>query len=150
MAVDAETGAPVVFDRDSGVALVDAVAAGTSNVSPTNPPDDLDGHRYLNGGYRRSENADLAVGHERVLILSPFGGRSRMPAAWRMGLADQVADLEASGSRVRTVVPEDEVAELFGPRALDPTGRPAAARAGHAQAARLAPRLRAFWPPDTP
>src|SRR5256885_229991 len=52
-AVDARTGEPVVFDRDSGVDLVDAVAASTSSGPPYRIGDD----RYIDGGYRRNENA---------------------------------------------------------------------------------------------
>jgi predicted acylesterase/phospholipase RssA len=94
-AVDARTGEPVVFDRHSGIDLVDAVAASTSAMTPYRIGED----RYINGGYRRSENADLAAGCGRVLVLSPFGGRSRMPLEWGMDLATQVDELRAGGSR---------------------------------------------------
>ena len=57
-AVDARTGEPVVFDRDSGVDLVDAVAASCSSGFAYAIGDD----RYIDGGYRRNENADLAAG----------------------------------------------------------------------------------------
>ena len=70
-AVDARTGEPVVFDRHSGVDLVDAVAASCSS----GPPYRIGDGRYIDGGYRRNENADLAAGYGRVLVLSPFGGR---------------------------------------------------------------------------
>jgi len=76
-AVDAHTGEPVVFDRHSGIDLVDAVAASTTNGFGPFPPYRIGDNRYINGGYRRSENADLAAGYGRVLVLSPFGGRSR-------------------------------------------------------------------------
>jgi NTE family protein len=57
-AVDAHTGEPVVFDRHSGVDLVDAVAASTAS----GPPYSIGDNRYIDGGYRRNENADLAAG----------------------------------------------------------------------------------------
>ena len=76
-AVDAHTGEPVVFDRHSGVDLIDAVAASTANGFGV-PPYGIGDSRYIDGGYRRSsENADLAAGYGRVLVLSPLGGRSR-------------------------------------------------------------------------
>ena len=76
-AVDAHTGEPVVFDRHSGVDLVDAVAASCASGFAYSIGD----NRYIDGGYRRSsENADLAAGYGRVLVLSPFGGRSRHAA----------------------------------------------------------------------
>ena len=44
----------------------------------TRPPYRIGDSRYIDGGYRRSsENADLAAGYGRVLVLSPLGGRSR-------------------------------------------------------------------------
>ena len=140
-AVDARTGEPVVFDRDSGVDLVDAVAASTSAMTPYRIGESW----YLNGGYRRSENADLAAGCERVLVLSPFGGRSRMPAAWGMDLATQVRELREAGSRVETVFPDAAAGAVFDANALDPSTRPQAARGGHEQGRALAAELAAFW-----
>jgi NTE family protein len=98
-AVDAHTGEPVVFDRHSGIDMVDAVAASTSN--GFGGPYRIGENRYINGGYRRSENADLAAGYGRVLVLSPFGGRSRMPLEWGMDLATQVDELRAGGQQGR-------------------------------------------------
>ncbi|GAA4728994.1 patatin-like phospholipase family protein [Pedococcus ginsenosidimutans] len=140
-AVDALTGEPVVFDRDSGVDLVDAVAASTSAMTPYR----IGERRYLNGGYRRSENADLAAGHGRVVVLSPFGGRSRMPAEWGMDLATQVEELRSGGSRVETVFPDAGAGHVFDANALDPSTRRQAARGGHEQGRRLAERLADFW-----
>jgi NTE family protein len=139
-AVDARTGEPVVFDRHSGIDLVDAVAASTGNGYP------IGDQRYHNGGYRRSENADLATGYARVLVLSPFGGRTRMPLAWRMDLSSQVEDLRASGSRVETVFPDSRAGEVFDANALDPSTRLPAARGGFEQGRELASgRLAGFW-----
>jgi NTE family protein len=143
-AVDAHTGEPVVFDRDSGVDLVDAVAASTSNGFGV-PPYSIGEHRYINGGYRRNENADLAAGYERVLVLSPFGGRSRQPPEWRMDLAVQVEELRAGGSRVEAIFPASDVADMIGENAMDQSLRPATARAGYDQGRALAPRLVVFW-----
>ena len=47
-AVDAQTGEPVVFDRHSGVDLVDAVAASCASGRPYRIGD----RRYIDGGYR--------------------------------------------------------------------------------------------------
>jgi NTE family protein len=143
-AVDAHSGEPVVFDRHVGVDLVDAVAASTSNGFGI-PPYDIGGRRYINGGYRRNENADLAAGSARVVVLSPFGGRSRYPRQWGMDLATQVDELRAGGSRVETIVPESEAEPMFGAKAMDVSLRPAAARAGHSQGRVLAPLLAQFW-----
>jgi NTE family protein len=140
-AVDAHTGEPVVFDRHSGVDLVDAVAASTSN----GPPYSIGGNRYIDGGYRRNENADLAAGYARVLVLSPFGGRSRHPLEWGMHLAAQVDELRARGSRVETIFPDSNSEHMFGANAMDLSLRPPAARAGYDQGSDLAEQLTEFW-----
>jgi NTE family protein len=140
-AVDAQTGEPAVFDRHSGVDLADAVAASCASGRPYRIGDD----RYIDGGYRRNENADLAAGHERVLVLSPFGGRSLHPLDWGMQLAAQVDELREGGSRVETISPDGDSEHLFGVNAMDPSLRPAAARAGHDQGRALAGKLTEFW-----
>jgi NTE family protein len=140
-AVDARTGEPVVFDRHSGIDLVDAVAASTSAMTPYRIGED----RYINGGYRRSENADLAAGYGRVLVLSPFGGRSRMPLEWGMDLATQVDELRAGGSKVETVFPDGGAGDVFDANALDPSTRLQAARGGYDQGRALAERLAEIW-----
>ncbi|WP_314214963.1 patatin-like phospholipase family protein [Pseudarthrobacter equi] len=141
-AVDARTGHPVVFDRDSGVGLVDAVAASCASGFAYS----AGGGAYIDGGYRaNAENADLAAGYARVLVLSPFGGRSRTPADWGMHLASQVSGLRAGGSRVETVFPGSASEHLFGANAMDVSLRPAAARAGYQQGLDLAEKLGEFW-----
>jgi len=140
-AVDAHTGDPVVFDRHSGIDLVDAVAASTSNGFGPFPPYRIGENRYINGGYRRNENADLAAGYGQVLVLSPFGGRSRMPPEWGMDLATQVDELRAGGSRVQTVFPDGGAGEVFDANAMDPSTRLQAARGGYDQGRALAELL---------
>jgi NTE family protein len=144
-AVDADTGEPAVFDRHSGVDLVDAVAASTSNGFGPFPPYPIGEKRYINGGYRRNENADLAAGYGRVLVLSPFGGRSRMPAEWGLDLAAQVGELRAGGSRVETVFPDGGAGDVFNAGALDPSTRQPAARGGYDQGRALAEHLAPIW-----
>jgi NTE family protein len=141
-AVDAQTGEPAVFDRQSGVDLVDAVAASCSSGLPYRIGD----RRYIDGGYRsNAENADLAAGYLRVLVLSPFGGRSLQPLGWGNHLATQVSELRARGSRVETIVPDSDAEPLFGANAMDPSLRAPAARAGYDQGRALAGQLTEFW-----
>ena len=142
-AVDARTGEGIVFDRRSGVELVDAVAASTSG--GPNPYRIGDG-RYIDGGYRtNAENADLAAGCARVLVLAPFGGRSRMPIGWGTHLATQIEELRAGGSSVETIYPDSDSEHLFGVNGMDLSLRPPAARAGFEQGSGLAERLTEFW-----
>jgi NTE family protein len=122
-------------------AFVDAFAASTSAMTPYR----IGENRYVNGGYRRSENPDLAAGYGRVLVLSPFGGRSRMPLEWGMDLATQVDELRAGGSRVETVFPDGGAGDVFGVNALDPSTRVQAARGGYDQGRAFAELLAKFW-----
>ncbi|WP_029136342.1 patatin-like phospholipase family protein [Nakamurella lactea] len=140
-AVDAETGEPVVFDRQSGVELADAVAASCSSGLPYRIGD----HRYIDGGYRRNENADLATGYGRVLVVSPFGGRSRHPPEWGMALATQLDELRAGGSRAETIFPDSNSEHMFGANSMNPSLRPPAARAGYEQGTAVAEQLIEFW-----
>ncbi|MGA7206535.1 MAG: patatin-like phospholipase family protein [Specibacter sp.] len=141
-AVDARTGEPAVFDRDSGVDLVDAIAASCSSGMPYRIGDS----RYIDGGYRsNAENADLAAGCERVLVLSPFGGRSLQPLEWGTHLATQLDQLRARGSRVETICPDARSEHMFGANGMDLSLRPPAATAGYEQGRALAGGLSEFW-----
>jgi NTE family protein len=141
-AVDASTGEPVVFDRHSGVDLADAVAASCASGRPYSIGDTP----YIDGGYRsNAENADLAAGYGRVLVLSPFGGRTLTPVDWGMHLATQVDVLRARGSSVETIFPDSNSEHMFGVNAMDPSLRPPAARAGYDQGTALAEQLTEFW-----
>jgi NTE family protein len=142
--VDAHTGEPVMLDRHSGVTLVDAVAASCANGFGV-PPLRIGDHRYIDGGYRSAENADLAAGYERVLVLSPFGGRSRAPPEWGIHLAAQVDELRARGSRVETIFPDSNSLNAFGVHMMDLSARPPSARAGYDQGKALAVQLTEFW-----
>jgi NTE family protein len=141
-AVDAHTGEPVVFDRHSGVDLVDAVAASCASGRPYRIGDS----RYVDGGYRsNAENADLAAGYARVLVLSPFGGRSLTPVDLGMHLATQIDELRARGSRVETIFPDSNSEHMFGANAMDLSLRPPAAQAGYDQGRAVAEQLTEFW-----
>jgi NTE family protein len=102
-------------------------------------------HRETEPTPSNAENADLAAGHRRVLVLSPFGGRSLHPVDWGMHLATQVDELRARGSSVETICPDSGSEHMFGATAMDPSLRPPAARAGYEQGIALAERLTEFW-----
>ncbi|MEO8095706.1 MAG: patatin-like phospholipase family protein, partial [Pseudolysinimonas sp.] len=141
-AVDARTGEPVVFDRDGGVDLVDAVAASTAGGFAYSIGD----RQYIDGGYRtNADNADLATGYEKVLVLSPFGGRSRLPFEWGLHLETQVEELREAGSSVEMIFPDRDSEHLFGPNGMDLALRPLAARAGYDQGRGLAGVINEFW-----
>ena len=137
--VNAETGAAVVFDRDSGVSLLEAVAASCA-VPLVWPPVTINGQRYIDGGVRSTTNADLAKGCERVVVIAPLTSalrRSDRPSA-------QLATLGA-GVRSTIVAPDAASRAAFGSNVLDPATSAASAQAGRAQAAEVAARVRAAW-----
>ncbi len=133
VAVDAETGEPRVFDRQSGVGLVAAVAASCA-VPGIWPPVTIDGRRYVDGGVRSSDNADLAAGFARVVVLAPMGFDSPLPSAHP--LAASVDQLRQAGSIVAVVAPDPPAAAAIGMNPLDPSTRAPAATAGRLQGRR--------------
>jgi NTE family protein len=149
VAVDAHTGELAAFDRNSGVDLVDAVTAATALPGGT-PTVSINGTRYINGGVRSAENADLASGYANVVVLSPFGGRSgslpegqfeglrRFPGA---DLASQVQALRKQGSHVEVITPDTNSLAAMGTNQMDLATRIPAARAGFAQGKQEATRV---------
>ncbi|MEH0828949.1 MULTISPECIES: patatin-like phospholipase family protein [unclassified Micromonospora] len=138
-AVDAHSGEFVVFDADSGVSLVDAVAASCA-VPGVWPPVTISDRRYVDGGVRSTVNADLAAGAERVVVLAPMtSGFGPMPR-----LAAQVSALR-SAARVAVVSPDRAARAAIGRNVLDPARRAAAARAGFAQAEAVAAEVAEVW-----
>lgn len=138
VAVDANTGEERVFDRDSGVSLVDAVAASCA-VPAVWPPVTIGDTRYVDGGVRSAENADLAAGHEVVLVLQA------MELADVPDLAQQVESLRSQGSTVLVVKPDEQVLAAMGANPLDPAVRTPTATAARRQGAALAAEIAAFW-----
>jgi NTE family protein len=130
VAVDAQTGVMRIFDARSGASLVDAVAASCA-VPGIWPPATIGGRRYIDGGVRSSDNADLAAGAERVTIISPIGYDSALPSA--LPLRDVVARLRDTGSVVTVVCPDASSRAAVGANPLNPATRAPAARAGLAQ-----------------
>ncbi len=137
VAVDAESGETRVFDRESGVSLIDAVAA-SSAVPGVWPPATVGGRRYIDGGARSADNADLAIGSEQVVIVSPLGYDSPLPSP--MPLRAVVAHLREDGAEVTVISPDAGSAAAIGVNLLDPSTRTAAAQAGRAQGRAGLPR----------
>jgi NTE family protein len=145
-AVDAATGAFVVWNGESGVGLARAVASSCS-VPGVFPPITIKGRRYIDGGMRSATNADLAQGHERVLILALRlgGGDSEQAERMRRPLEAEMKTLIEAGARVELVTPDDASQSAFGLNLMDARVRPAAAKAGLAQGRAIAASLKEFW-----
>ncbi|PPI70492.1 hypothetical protein C5D98_06990 [Rathayibacter rathayi] len=144
-AVDTATGELRVFDRENGVALVDAISASCA-VPGVWPPVSIDGVRYMDGGVRSGSNADLAAGADWVLVITPLPGVGT-PGAGLIptGELDALAE-----SRVEVLYADEESVRAFGPNSLDPAVRAASARAGRAQGARVAARIAALVGAEAP
>ena len=151
-AIDAHTGELAAFDRDSGVDLVDAVNASTA-LPGLVPTVSINGARYIDGGVRSTENADLASGYANVVVLSPLGGRSQAPPQagqfeglrrdpeWGTDLASEVEALRKQGSRVEVITPDADSRAAFGTNMTDLATRIPAAQAGYAQGKQEATRV---------
>lgn len=137
-AVDAASGTFATFDRNSGVELIDAVAASCA-VPGVWPPVTIAGRRFVDGGMRSGTNADLAQGCGRVVVLVPYAPEGVVQA--RID-----TELRRIGGGEGFVVTADRASlAAIGEHPLDPARRPAAARAGLAQAEGVADALRTFW-----
>jgi NTE family protein len=86
---------------------------------------------------RSTNNADLAAGHDPVVVLAPY----------TIGLSGSLFDeLAALGEATSIVVTPDEAAlEAIGPNPLDPARRAVALEAGVRQASTEVERVRAVW-----
>jgi NTE family protein len=139
-AVDAQTGQLEVFDSHSGVTLLEAVAASCA-VPVVWPPVTVAGRRWMDGGSRSTANLQLARGYRRVLAVVPIP-RAVGP---HPSASQQAAELLAEGTRVTLLSPDRAARRIMGRNMADDTRRPAAARAGHAQASALASSVADAW-----
>jgi NTE family protein len=129
-AVDCVSGELTVFEAASGVSLVEAVAA-SSAVPGIWPPVTIGGRRYMDGGVRSADNADLAAGAARAVVISPLGLESPLPSP--LPLREVLTGLKDGGATVILVSPDAASAAAIGTNALDPATRAPAATAGRAQ-----------------
>ena len=137
-AVETETGTFTVFDRNSGVDLVTAVAASCA-VPTVWPPVAINGRHYVDGGMRSAANVDLAAGADRVIVLAPLPRSLSKKTSIR-------SQLEKVGPQEWSVVTPDPQALVdFGKHLLDPEKRADAARSGLRQSDDLVDELRHVW-----
>ncbi|TQF66512.1 patatin-like phospholipase family protein [Rhodococcus spelaei] len=136
-AVDIETGERVVFDRESGVALLPAVVASRA-LPGIFPPVTIDGRRYMDGGMHSATNADLAAGARLIVLVDPMA--SVLPR-------DQVVRelAEADADTVVAIAPDEESAAAIGPDLSDRSAWVPAYRAGDRQGEAAAESLLGSW-----
>lgn len=145
VAVDAESGTLSAWDRASGAPLLPAVASSCA-VPGMFPPVTINGRRYMDGGVRSGTNADLALGHDVVVIVAPIGARAEgIGRIARQALDTEAHELREAGAAVEVVLPDDAALAAFGPDLMNPAQRVPAAEQGLRQGAEAAARLRQLW-----
>jgi NTE family protein len=137
-AIDIATGELVVFDRASGVDLVDAVAASCA-VPGAWPPVTIGERRYMDGGIGSTINLEVADDCDVAVVLVPAGVSA--PASFGAGPA---AEIGAFRGTALGVFADDESLAAFGTNPLDPRCRVSSAEAGRAQGRREAAAVAAF------
>ncbi len=145
VAVDTASGEHRVFDRHSGIELVDAITASCA-VPGAWPAVCIEGRHYMDGGIRSLTNADIAIGAASVLVIAPLGWAEGNPVSGH--LRAEVARLRETGARVKVIVPDPASAEAMGDNVLDPARRAPSARAGLAQGLREAATVATEWRPE--
>jgi NTE family protein len=145
-AVDAADGSFVLWNKNSSVGLVDAVASSCA-APGVFPPITIRGRRYIDGGMRSPTNADAAKGYDVVAVVAVRGAGidPAMAERFQSALDRELDALRSGGARVELIVPDPASAEAFGPNPMDPSRRKSAATAGVAQGKASVDRLREFW-----
>jgi NTE family protein len=139
IAVNAGTGKMATFEKDSGVDLVDAVAASCA-VPGVWPPVTIDGSRYIDGGVRSGTNADMAAGCDRVLVVTPSLAGSPQP--WG-NIDDEIKQISPAAAMV--IYANDSSVAAFGANPLSPSTRGPSAREGREIGKMKADAIRSFW-----
>lgn len=145
VAVDALSGERVVFTRESGVEIVDAVAASCA-IPCVWPPVTLNGRRYIDGGSYSLSNADLCTGFAKVLLLEP----DVPPFPVIRNSSQEVEQLRLNGAQIEVISPNDVMKAALAAAAaagnlLDPSLAGVAARIGREQASSEAARIAGLW-----
>lgn len=137
-AIDVATGELTVFDRESDVDLVDAVAASCA-VPGAWPPVTIAGRHYMDGGVASSVNLVVAADCAWAVVLVPSGVDT--PSPFGAGPAAEVSSF--AGAAFAVFADGDSLA-AFGPNPLDPGCRIPSALAGREQGRREAATIARF------
>jgi NTE family protein len=145
-AIDTADGSLQVWSKDSGVELERAVASSCA-VPGIFPPVTIRGRRYMDGGMRSPTNADLAKGHDTVVVVAVTAGPRNNDMARRFGeiLDNEVKILRDGGAKVELIIPDEKSLEAFGLNLMDSSRRVDAAKAGVRQGQADAEKLRSAW-----
>ncbi|MFC0040815.1 patatin-like phospholipase family protein [Actinomadura rayongensis] len=135
--VDVESGARAVWGRDGAATLAEAFRA--SDALPTVfPPVEIGGRHHMNGIVYSQTHADLAAGHDRVVVLAPL--RHVLGGAL---LAEEIGGLGAARSLV--VGPGGASREIFAVGVIDTVTGTAPFHAGLRDAEAYAADVAEVW-----
>ncbi|MCB0950048.1 MAG: patatin-like phospholipase family protein [Mycobacterium sp.] len=136
--IDIATGELVVFDNDSGVDLVDAVAASCA-VPAAWPPVTIGGRRFMDGGVGSAVNMAAVPDCDVAVALVPSAADA--PSPWGTPAAEEI---DAFPGATLAMFADSESLAAFGPNSLDPACRRPSAEAGRVQGRREAHRVARF------
>ncbi|MCX8560948.1 patatin-like phospholipase family protein [Mycolicibacterium mucogenicum] len=137
-ATDIDRGELVSFDRDSGVGLVDAVAASCA-VPGVWPVVTIGDRRYMDGGVSSCLNLVLATDCDAVVVLVPSGRENPSPFC-----AGAPAEVDGFAGAALGIFADDDAVAAFGDNPLDPSCRVPSAEAGRAQGRKVAAKVAEF------
>lgn len=135
-AVEAGSGEPVVWDRDSGVPLATAVAASSAFPGAA-PPVSIGGRHYIDGALRAGTNVDLAAGARTLVVVEPMARQA----------PGQEALAALGAETVVSLFPDEASAAALGTNPSDPSAWVPAFQAGQLQAAAVRKQLADLWAP---
>jgi NTE family protein len=139
-AIDIETGALHLFDKESGVPLT-AAAAASGALPGLWPVVEAQGRSWIDGGSCSAVNVQLGASYDKVVVIAPVAD------GWqgRPGPRDEFANLVGAGVQGILIVPDDRSREAMGANHFDPSRRGPAAEAGRQQGRQIAAEVTGLW-----
>ncbi|KTW18407.1 phospholipase [Staphylococcus warneri] len=107
VATELETSERKVFNAQSGVALIDALAA-SSALQGVWQPIPINGYHYYDGGSYSMENPDVVDDAVKLIVLT-----TNLPIETPYALDQLVEQMKADGKDVYVVKPSDEVVSIL-------------------------------------
>jgi NTE family protein len=148
-AFNAEDGSFKIWDAAARVDLARAVASSCA-VPGVFPAITINGGRYFDGGVLSTTNAQLAKGHDIIVVLavmevllrySNFASDKKTP------LEREVEALREGGAAVHVIAFDSDALQVVGANFMDPHCQPAALREGLRQGRAEAANIRkSVWP----
>jgi len=148
--INTATGVRQIWDSTSGVELARALAA-SSALPGVWPPITVGENRYMDGGIYSALNADVAKGHQRVVVISCFNLAPTPESAPNSASSGrslrEVEMLRSGGSTVEIIAPDDSFLRLTnnGAMMLNPALETEAFRLGREQALSELTKVGALW-----